>query len=169
MKYLAKWTMQVTGYTPSEGTLCIQDAESCCDATIKALRHTATSAAHRSITPDGHGTGCENPAAHSGLSDGAGSTRSDMKTDSIEAEFLKVLRSDALVHAFFGKQQGHRMRRRDKRFKALVVALCEQKAQLMKHVIQLEAIAPRRLRAPDGKVYLHQCPAHLVPIQDIKA
>lgn len=92
-----------------------------------------------------------------------------MKTETIEAEFRRALHHDALVARFFARQQTHRARRRDMRFKALVVELCRQKAWMEQRITELEAIAPRRFMAPDGKVYLWECPAQYVPIQQIKA
>ena len=45
MNFLAKWALQVDGFTPSEGTLRIEDAEDCCDAAMKACRQLEDTAA----------------------------------------------------------------------------------------------------------------------------
>lgn len=44
-----------------------------------------------------------------------------------------------------------------------VVALANMKAQLLARVMELEAIAPKKIKTPDGKVYVWHCPTDLIP------
>lgn len=43
-----------------------------------------------------------------------------------------------------------------------VVALANQKERLVARVMELELIAPKKIRA-DGQVWIYRCPDHLVP------
>jgi hypothetical protein len=45
----------------------------------------------------------------------------------------------------------------------LVIALANEKAALMKRVGELELIAPRKMRWPDGSVRVYRAPEHLLP------
>lgn len=43
------------------------------------------------------------------------------------------------------------------------LALANENAQLYKRIMELEAIAPRKIALPDGRIYLYRCPDELVP------
>jgi hypothetical protein len=47
-----------------------------------------------------------------------------------------------------------------------ITRLVEQKQELLKQIRTLQSIAPKRIMAPDGKVYVWHCPDELVPIMD---
>lgn len=44
-----------------------------------------------------------------------------------------------------------------------VMALVERMEALSTRVVELEGIAPRRIKLPDGRVMVWHCPDHLVP------
>jgi hypothetical protein len=46
---------------------------------------------------------------------------------------------------------------------ACVVALANQKKQLHQKVCDLELIAPRKMRFPDGSIRIYRAPDHLLP------
>lgn len=46
---------------------------------------------------------------------------------------------------------------------AVAVALYAANQKLLEELIQLKSICPRRVTAPDGKVYVWHCPDHLIP------
>lgn len=47
------------------------------------------------------------------------------------------------------------------------VALAEINDDLMKRIIELEAIAPRRISLPDGKALAWHCPDGFIPFQNL--
>ena len=48
-------------------------------------------------------------------------------------------------------------------YERLITVLAEQKRRLMQRIIELEMIAPRKMKASDGKTYVWRCPDELVP------
>lgn len=44
-----------------------------------------------------------------------------------------------------------------------VIALANHAEELFAKVVELEAIAPKKIRAVDGKVYVWRCPDDLIP------
>ena len=50
-----------------------------------------------------------------------------------------------------------------------VVVLGEDRKRLMARIMELEAIAPRRLKMPDGREMVWHCPDHLIPVTDCTA
>lgn len=47
------------------------------------------------------------------------------------------------------------------------VALSEHIDKLVKRLLALEGIAPRRIKLPDGSVVIWHCPDHLIPETDM--
>ena len=45
----------------------------------------------------------------------------------------------------------------------IVIYLANEKAALLDRLMELEAIAPRRITLPDGRSAIFRCPDHLVP------
>lgn len=45
-----------------------------------------------------------------------------------------------------------------------VVALFADKERLMERIMELEGIAPKRIRLPDGAIATYHCPDHLIPV-----
>lgn len=50
----------------------------------------------------------------------------------------------------------------------IIAVLSDLRAELMKRVMELESIAPKRIKTPDGSVYMWKCPADLVPIRAVE-
>ena len=46
----------------------------------------------------------------------------------------------------------------------IIVALAAEKEAAHKRVMELESIAPRKIKTPDGKVMIWRCPDELVPL-----
>jgi hypothetical protein len=46
-----------------------------------------------------------------------------------------------------------------------VVALVNEKEALVKRLMELESIAPRKIKLPNGTVMIWRCPDHLVPLR----
>lgn len=46
-----------------------------------------------------------------------------------------------------------------------VIQLAREKASLLQKLMELEAIAPRRIKLPDGKTVVYRVPENLIPIQ----
>lgn len=57
----------------------------------------------------------------------------------------------------------HRAMKIGMRYEDLITALTEQKRLLINRLVELESIAPRKIKASDGKTYIWHCPDHLVP------
>uniref|UniRef100_A0A6M3ILD6 Uncharacterized protein n=1 Tax=viral metagenome TaxID=1070528 RepID=A0A6M3ILD6_9ZZZZ len=45
----------------------------------------------------------------------------------------------------------------------IVIQLVKDKEQMVKRIIELEGIAPRKIRLSDGRVMVWRCPTDLVP------
>lgn len=45
-----------------------------------------------------------------------------------------------------------------------IVDLVNEKRALTDRIIELEQIAPKAIRGPDGRTYVWHCPDHLVPV-----
>jgi hypothetical protein len=45
-----------------------------------------------------------------------------------------------------------------------VIALANEKEALVKRLMELEAIAPKKIKRPDGTVMIWRCPDELVPL-----
>jgi hypothetical protein len=45
-----------------------------------------------------------------------------------------------------------------------VVALANQKQDMLDRITELESIAPKAIRLPDGGVMIWRCPDHLIPV-----
>lgn len=50
-----------------------------------------------------------------------------------------------------------------------LVVLGEDRKRLTDRILALEAIAPRRLKMPDGREMVWHCPDHLIPVTDCAA
>ncbi len=48
-------------------------------------------------------------------------------------------------------------------WRELAGVLLEQRKKDVKRIIDLEAIAPKRMRCATGAVYIYHCPDHLIP------
>lgn len=44
----------------------------------------------------------------------------------------------------------------------IIGVMAKEKAQLLARIMELEAIAPRRITLPDGRVMVWRCPDHLL-------
>ena len=71
-------------------------------------------------------------------------------------EYLQAYHNDATVH---------RMHRDGHTAEEVIVQLAKEKADLFKRIAELELIAPRKIRKPDGTVLVYRAPHHLVPEQ----
>ncbi len=49
----------------------------------------------------------------------------------------------------------------------IIAFLAEEKRLLCARIAELESIAPRKMRAKDGKVYVWNCPPELLPFTDV--
>lgn len=67
--------------------------------------------------------------------------------------YRRVLLNDSTVHQLV---------RRGVPPEGVIVALCEQKERMMKRIVELESIAPRKIKR-DGKTYVWHCPNELIP------
>lgn len=45
----------------------------------------------------------------------------------------------------------------------IIAVLAREKADLMKRIVELELIAPKKITMPDGSVMVYRAPAHLLP------
>jgi hypothetical protein len=45
----------------------------------------------------------------------------------------------------------------------VIVELVAQRNSMVSRAMDLELIAPRKVRAPDGSVWIYRCPDHLIP------
>lgn len=45
-----------------------------------------------------------------------------------------------------------------------VVALANEKEALVKRLMEMERIAPKKIKLPDGRVMIWRCPEDLVPL-----
>jgi hypothetical protein len=45
----------------------------------------------------------------------------------------------------------------------VVVALAQQKQEMIQKIAHLEMIAPRKITAPDGRIFVYRCPTKLIP------
>ena len=50
----------------------------------------------------------------------------------------------------------------------VIAALCIEKSQLVDRIVQLEAIAPRKLKSQDGTTLVWHCPDDMIPIEEVK-
>lgn len=50
---------------------------------------------------------------------------------------------------------------------ACVVELANEKQRLMARIIELDSIAPKKYKTPDGRVMVWNCPEDLVPVTEI--
>jgi hypothetical protein len=50
----------------------------------------------------------------------------------------------------------------------IVNALVREKKAMLKRILELDSIAPRRIATPDGKIFIYRCPDEFVPIMEIK-
>ena len=80
-------------------------------------------------------------------------------TDAINREaqavLQKAIRTDATVHRMI--QNG------ESSLEAVIAQLVDDKKALEKRLMELEMIAPRKIRLPDGRVMIYSCPDELVP------
>lgn len=54
-------------------------------------------------------------------------------------------------------------------YRAIIAVLARQKADLMKRIVELELIAPKKITMPDGSVMVYRAPAHLLPNVNVDA
>ena len=45
----------------------------------------------------------------------------------------------------------------------IIAALVREKVDLVKRIMELELIAPKKITMPDGSVVVYRAPAHLLP------
>lgn len=50
----------------------------------------------------------------------------------------------------------------------IITQLVREKNALMKQLVSLEMIAPKRYRKPDGSEWVYHCPNHLIPLENVK-
>jgi hypothetical protein len=62
--------------------------------------------------------------------------------------------SDPIVHQILGNGGN---------LEGCICALSDQNAQLVRRIIELESIAPKKIKTPDGQVMVWHCPDNLVP------
>lgn len=46
----------------------------------------------------------------------------------------------------------------------IIAALAREKQLLRQRIMELESICPRKIKSPDGKVYVWNCPPELIPL-----
>ena len=51
----------------------------------------------------------------------------------------------------------------------IIAVLAREKADLIKRIVELELIAPKKITMPDGSVMVYRAPAHLLPNVDVVA
>lgn len=51
---------------------------------------------------------------------------------------------------------------------AIIHELVREKQAMLKRILELDSIAPRRIATPDGKIFIYRCPDELVPMTEIK-
>lgn len=73
---------------------------------------------------------------------------------SIEAEWKKLTRNNAIVANCLEASPDPRL---------CAIALAAEVERLKERLKKLDAIAPKKITAPDGKVYVWRCPEHLIP------
>lgn len=49
---------------------------------------------------------------------------------------------------------------------AIIVQLVGEKEELFRRVMQLESLCPKRIKMPDGKMFVWHAPDHLIPLTD---
>lgn len=75
-----------------------------------------------------------------------------------ESAWQETRRNNAIIRN--GMQSGASMER-------IAFALAKSNDELMRRVLHLESIAPRRIRLPSGKEYVWRCPDDLIPLADV--
>lgn len=78
-------------------------------------------------------------------------------TPTTESMYRYALASDATVRNAVSQADG---------LKLAIAHLVMEKQALVRKLIEIEAIAPRSYRMPDGRIMVWQCPEHLIPITD---
>lgn len=71
-------------------------------------------------------------------------------------EFRRVLDNDVTVHGIW--EHGLSL-------ETCIVSLASEKEFLVKRIMELESIAPRKIVMPDGRAMVWRCPDELVPIK----
>lgn len=77
----------------------------------------------------------------------------------LNEEYQQRLVNDALLYE---------MHQRGMEFQKMVVVMSKDRELLMKRIIELESIAPRKLIGPHGIEYVWHCPNDLIPSVDLR-
>jgi len=48
-------------------------------------------------------------------------------------------------------------------FEATLVAIAVERERLVKRILELESIAPRKIQMPNGEVFVWRCPDSMIP------
>lgn len=68
--------------------------------------------------------------------------------------FAEVVDNDVTVR---------QMTKTNRSLAAIIVCLVNQKEELKRVMLQMDAICPRRIKLPNGTVMIYRCPDHLIP------
>ena len=68
--------------------------------------------------------------------------------------FEDVRQNDAVVHRMMEANTGA---------EAIIIELANEKAALIDRLMKLDAIAPRKIKTDDGRIFVWRCPDHLIP------
>lgn len=82
---------------------------------------------------------------------------SDCPEATCSPSFQRVLLTDATVN----KMLKYGATKED-----VIVELVAQRDKMMARVMELELIAPKKIRSPDGRTWIYRCPDHLIPEND---
>lgn len=72
-----------------------------------------------------------------------------------ESLFDYALRNDLTVYRMIREGWPH---------KAIIGQLAIEKRERLKRIMELESIAPKKIRTRDGREFVHHCPNELVPV-----
>jgi hypothetical protein len=85
------------------------------------------------------------------------------KTNSIEGEGSSPVPCSAFAWARYNDATVNMMLCGNACHTEIIAVLAREKADLIKRIVELELIAPRKITLPDGRVMVCHCPDHLLP------
>lgn len=74
-----------------------------------------------------------------------------------DSDFIKATLTDATVHKIL-KSGGN--------LEDVVVALVNEKTELLGWLMAATTIAPKKIKTPDGKIMVWHCPDELIPLSE---
>lgn len=84
----------------------------------------------------------------------------------MKASDINAQRSDALWKAFNTDGTVHQFMSAGRSLEDLVAQLVSEKNELIRRLMAVEAIVPKKIRLPSGKVVYWHCPVDLIPFTD---